>query len=404
MAVSPIQLMTALAALALALPVAAADWPQLWGPRSSGVAEAARLPEVFKLRELWRRPLGSGYSGVSVSGTRGFTAFSDGSDDHAIAFDADSGRELWRARLGPTHRGHDGSRDGPMSTPALDGGRAFLVSAHGLLLALDAGSGRVLWQHDLKAEYGAPGPYHGFATSPLVAGPLLIVHVGGESHNLAAFDKSSGTLRWSARHSATSNYSSPVHATLGGVPQVVVLANDKVYGVRLQDGSLIWSHPIGWSEEAMRAPLPLPEDRLLVPGWNETKLLKLNREGEAFAVSQLWATARLKGFSSPTVPHDGLLFGFNGSFLVALDPADAEPAWRQRVYDGSLILVDGRLFVLGAQSGELRVVPAARDGYREKLRQPVFNPGATSVTGPSFANGRLYLRNLEELVALEVVR
>lgn len=391
-------------ALALALPVAAADWPHLWGPSGSGVTEAERLPQDFKLRELWRRPLGSGYSAVSVSGTRGFTAFSDGSDDHAIAFDLDWGRELWRARIGPTHRGHDGSRDGPISTPALDAGRAYLVGPHGLLLALDAASGRVLWQHDLKAEYGAPGPFHGFGTSPLVAGPLLIVHVGGESHNLAAFDKLSGALRWSARHSATSNYSSPIHATLGGVPQVVVLANDKVYGVRAQDGGLIWSHPTGWSEEATRAPLALPEDRLLVPGWNETKLFKLARDGEGFAVSQLWATARLKGFSSPTVLHDGLLFGFNSSFLVALDPANAEPVWRQKVYDGSLILVDGRLFVLGAQSGELRVVAASRSGYREKLHQPVFNPGATSVTGPSFANGRLYLRNLEELVALEVVR
>lgn len=395
--------MPALAVAACGWPLAAADWPQLWGPNGSGVAVGARLPDAFKLRELWRRPLGSGYSGISVLGARGFTAFSDGGDDHAIAFDLDSGRELWRARLGPTHRGHDGSRDGPISTPTLDGGRVFLVSAHGLLLALDAGSGRVLWRHDLKAEYGSPGPFHGFATSPLVAGPLLIVQVGGQTHNLAAFDKLDGTLRWSRTHSTTASYSSPIHATLLGVPQVVVLANDKVYGVRPADGGLVWSHATGWSEEAARAPLPLSERRLLLSGWNEAKLLELAREGDGVRATELWATPRLKGFSSPTVVHDGLLFGFNGSFLVCLDPATPDPVWRHKVYDGALILVDHHLFVLGAQSGELRVALASGEGYREKLKMPVFNPGATSVIGPSFAGGRLYLRNLEEMVALQVV-
>jgi hypothetical protein len=85
-----------------------------------------------------------------------------------------------------------------------------------------------------------------------------------------------------------------------------------------------------------------------------------------------------------------------------VDPADGEVLWRQKVYTGSLILVDGHLVILGDSSGDLRIAEASPGGYREKLKVPVFNAGAASSTGPAFAAGRLLLRNVEEIVALEI--
>src|SRR5262245_27897380 len=105
------------------LPTAALSddaWPRLWGPSGDGKADAAaRLPggTALRVREAWRRPIGSGFSGIAVAGGRGFTAFSEGAQDHAVAFDAATGRELWRTSLGEAYRGHDGSKDGPSSTP-----------------------------------------------------------------------------------------------------------------------------------------------------------------------------------------------------------------------------------------------------------------------------------------------
>jgi outer membrane protein assembly factor BamB len=118
---------------------------------------------------------------------------------------------------------------------------------------------------------------------------------------------------------------------------------------------------------------------------------------------EAWTTPRLKNSLSPTVFQDGHLYGFNSGHLVCLDAATGELVWRERVYAGSLILVDGHLLILGAESGELRVGRATSKGYQERLKAPVFNAGATSVTGPSFAGGRVFLRNVEELVALEII-
>jgi outer membrane protein assembly factor BamB len=382
------------------------EWPRLWGPQGDGRAMSAGAltrPAALQARELWRRALGSGYSGVSVVKGRAYTATSDGTRDVVLAFDAASGRELWRTPLGETYRGHDGSKDGPMSTPTVDGGRVYLVGPHGLLVALDADTGRVVWKHDLKAEYGAAVPVYGFATSPVLTGGLAIVQAGGEKqHHMMAFDAGTGKLAWTAQHGTGAAYVTPVLATVHGVPQLVTVANDKVLGIKPSDGSLLWSHARPNENEPSRPPLVLPDGRVLVHSWQEAALLKVSAEGGAFKVAEVWRSPLLKASYSPTVFHDGYLYGLNGQYLVCLDPAAGEVKWRQKVYGGNLILVDGHLVLLAESAGDLRVVEASPAGYKEKLKKLVFNPGASSVTGPSWSGNRVFLRNVEELVALEI--
>jgi hypothetical protein len=102
------------------------------------------------------------------------------------------------------------------------------------------------------------------------------------------------------------------------------------------------------------------------------------------------------------VAAGGHVYGFGGEFLVCLDAASGRTVWKEKIYPGSLILVDGRLVVQSQGSGLLRVVAATPAGYRELARAEVFAPGALSQTPPSFAGGRLFLRNSDEIVALEI--
>jgi outer membrane protein assembly factor BamB len=396
------------ALLGAASSVPAADrpadaWGQLWGPAGNGtVASPVRLAAAPRLRELWRRPIGSGFSALSLAGTRGYTGLSDGPSDFLAAIDLGSGRELWRTRLGDTYHGHDGSKDGPISTPAVDGTRVFMLGPRGILLAADAATGRELWRVDLTAELEAPAPFYGFGTSPVVVGDLVVVSAGGEKHNLAAFAKATGKRAWSVSHSKAVNYATPIVATLGGVRQLLVLANDRLLGVKPEDGSLLWSQATGWTDEASRAPLALPGDRVLVSSWGEAKLFQVKADGGALSATEVWKTPRLKSSYSPTVFHDGYLYGMNGAYLTCVDPATGDAVWRHKVYSGSLILVDGHAVILGEQSGDLRLGRLTPKGFEEKALRPVFNAGAASFTGPSMMGTRIYLRNVEEAVALEV--
>jgi hypothetical protein len=50
----------------------------------------------------------------------------------------------------------------------------------------------------------------------------------------------------------------------------------------------------------------------------------------------------------------------------------------------------------------LRIVRASPAGYEELSRMRVFTPEVMSVTGPSFAGGRLFVRNVREMGAFRM--
>lgn len=100
-----------------------------------------------------------------------------------------------------------------------------------------------------------------------------------------------------------------------------------------------------------------------------------------------------------TIYRNGFLYGVAGPQLVCLDAATAEIKWRERTGEGTLVALGPHLLLLGQTSGELRLVRMSPDGYSESFRTRVFTPDVTSVTGPTFVGGRLYLRNLREMAA-----
>lgn len=105
------------------------DWPGFRGARGDGVSDETGVfgDGGVWLEVTWKRPLGKGYSGVSVADGRVVTMFSDGESDVVIGLDAVDGRERWRYAVAETYKGHDGSQDGPIATPVIADGRVFAL-------------------------------------------------------------------------------------------------------------------------------------------------------------------------------------------------------------------------------------------------------------------------------------
>ncbi|MEO1087521.1 MAG: hypothetical protein AAFY88_25055, partial [Acidobacteriota bacterium] len=102
--------------------VAAADGD--WrGFRGGPDAPEGVIPDAFGLTVDWTRDLGSGYSSLSLQDGTLMAAFTAGDEDVLAAFDAATGEERWRLSLGEKYAGHDGSADGPLAVPTLDGDR-----------------------------------------------------------------------------------------------------------------------------------------------------------------------------------------------------------------------------------------------------------------------------------------
>ncbi len=354
--------------------------------------------------EMWRRKSQGGYSEVAVTSLGAFTMEARDGRDDVVAFDPMTGRERWRTSVGATYRGHDGSQDGPIATPAVDRGDIFAVGPHGILVALDAATGKERWRHDLVKEFGASAMIYGFGSSPLVEGSMVVVQTGGEqSRGLLAFNRADGKLRWNAAHGLKGSYSSPSIGTLPGTRQIIAAAGDRVYAVSPTDGTLLWSIAgPGDGESVANPPQMLPDDRVLITFWGEAVLLKVTRQGQTLTTTELWRSPRLRGAYSPTVHRDGHLYGFSGAFLIGVEATTGAERWRQRMYEGTLIGLGAHLLVLGRTSGNPHVVQASPAAFTEVAKAAVLTPGATSMTGPSFAGGQIFLRNSEEIVALSL--
>jgi outer membrane protein assembly factor BamB len=403
-----------LASLLAAVPAgaqpASADggWPQYLGPSRDGrAAQAAVFPASgpVRLKEAWRKPIGVAGSALSVSGETLVTLDSDEKGAGAIALDARDGSVLWRVALDAEKLDED---RGPSSTPAVGSGLAYVLSPGCQLRALALADGKEAWHVDLKAQFGA-NPRNGCASSPLLDGERLIVQTAApDDKRIVALDSRTGALQWAAKGIARSNYSAPGLRT-ASAREVLVHHTDITQGdprggvtaLRVEDGELAWHHTLDkfWS---WATPVPIGADRVLVLTWNDAALVKAPKAGEAASV--VWRIPAFTAYVATPVYKDGHLYGHGGDYLRCVRVSDGTTAWEERTYPGSVSLVDGNLVALSVRAGLLRVVEATPQAYRERAKLEVVEPGSRAEVSPTVVGRRIYVRNDEEVVAIDVER
>lgn len=390
-------------------PAAAFDWPQFRGVNRDGVSAETDLPRSWPAegpRVLWKRSIGEGYSGISVAGDRLYTMDSDGTVEYVLALEAGSGKEVWRVPAGPKLL--DSMGNGPRTTPTLDGGiggTVYAMGSHGRLLALKAADGAKIWEVDLPQAFGAKRPNWGYSGSPLIDGDLLILEVGGtDNRGVVAFEKATGKVRWGALDGDAA-YSSPVLMTIGGIKQYVVPRRAGSQTVALRtDGSVLWTHPGPFS--VIASALFIPPDKVYVSGGDDAGavLMRIKTEGGNPAVAtveELWKIRTMKNHFNNAVLVGDHLYGFDNATLKCLSVATGEQTWASRgLGKGSLLAADGNLLIILSDTGTLLLAEANPGAYTELARFQAMEGKAW--TAPALANGRLYLRDQDEIMALEM--
>ena len=382
-------------------------WPQWLGPLRDGRSPATSVfPATgpVRLRVVWRRPVGLGSSGLSVSGDRLVTLDSDEKGAFALALSVRDGSVLWRV---PLDAEIPDDERGPGSTPAVADGLAFVLSPACQLRALELASGRPVWHVDMKAQFGSKAQL-GCVSSPLVEGERVIVQTGApEEKRVVALDRRTGVVAWTANGVARANYGAPGLRGAGTGREVLIHHTDVSQGeprggvtaLRADDGQLAWHHTLErfWS---FATPVPVGDDGVLVLTWNDATLVKPPAAGQP--ASAVWHSPGLTAYVAAPVYRDGYLYGHGGDFLRCIRASDGGVAWEERTYPGSVALVDGHLVALSITAGLLRVVEASPQAYRERARLQVLEPGARAETPPSVAGRHLFVRNDEEVVAVDV--
>jgi outer membrane protein assembly factor BamB len=385
----------ALAAVPAAAAPAGPDWPGFRGSNRDGVARAIRIKTDWAASppvELWRRPVGPGWSSFAVRGDVFYTQEQRGDDEVVSCYKLNTGEPVWKhrdaARFWEANAGA-----GPRGTPTLSRGRIYTLGGTGILNALDAITGVVVWSRNAASDTGAKLPGWGFSSSPLVVDDLVIVATSGA---LAAYDLANGKPRWSGPKGGE-GYSSPHLMTLGGVAQVVQLTGAGATGVTPADGKVLWEHK--WKGYPIVQPAITADGDLLISVNSDggTRRLAVTNGPSGWAVKERWTSLGLKPYFNDFVVHQGHAFGFDGSLIGCIDLNDGKRQWKGGRYgNGQLILLpDQGLLLILSEQGDLALVGAIPGEFKEFARVPAIK--GKTWNHPVVVGEILLVRNAEEM-------
>lgn len=386
-----------------------ADWPQFRGLHRDGVSQETDLRETWAdgpPRMVWVTPIGQGFSAVSIVGDRCFSMYgledeaSEGGE-FAASFDAATGRELWRTRMGNYFTEEFGN--GPRATPTVVDGVAYCVGSFGDFLALNADTGDIIWQLNLKDDLGMIQPRFGYSVSPLVhQGHVIIDLGGGPGKAFAALDAKTGSQVWTSQDGGPHGpgYSSPILISNPDHPQYVFTTGSGLVGLT-PDGIALWTFT-GGPQGPMSMPVFVPPHGVFASNADDVGavMVSLEEKQDQFNANEAWQLKTMRNNWSSSVTIDGHIYGFDHAALKCLDAATGDVKWVQRGYGkGSLIAVGEHLLVL-TDRGQLVLAKIDPQGFSPLGRFAALD--GKSWTAPSFSGGRVYLRNLTEMACYDL--
>jgi len=378
-----------------------ADWPGFRGPDRDGVVRGVRIKTDWGAAppiELWRRPIGPGWSSFAVRGDLLYTQEQRGDDEVVACYNVTTGKPVWRHRDAARFWESNGGA-GPRGTPTLSHGRVYTFGGTGILNALDAGNGAVVWSRNAASDTKTKVPGWGFASSPLVVDNVVVVATAG---TLAAYDVATGEPRW-VGPAGGGGYSSPHLFTIHGVPQIVLLNGTGVTSVAPTDGKRLWEHPLSPNTRIVQPALTGDGDVLVHDGEGNgmRRLAVANRPG-GWTVEERWTSEGLNPYFNDFVVHDGHAFGFDGSSIACIDLKDGNRKWKGGSYGhGQLVLLsDQNLLLVLSEEGELALVGATPDQFKELARFPAIK--GKTWNHPALVGDVMLVRNGEQMAAFRL--
>lgn len=389
-----------------ATPVPAGDWRSFRGPQGSSTAEVdAPLPASFDLSTgeniAWQADLpGRGVSGPIVASDRVIVTASSGAKRdrlHVLAFDTQTGYQLWHRQFWATGRtGCHPTSANAAPTPVSDGQRVFAFYSSNDLVCLDL-DGNMQWFRGLALDHPGLGNDVGMASSPVVAGDVVVVQCECQANSFAAaYDCKTGEEKWTVDRPAGSNWASPIAIEVpadGEVASVVVLqSSESLAAYEAATGKVLWEVAMACSGIPSAAG---GDGVLYVPG--EEGLTAVATAGDHEGDRKLWTDSRLQcGNASPLVTDDRLYLLNRAGVLNCVLLDDGSSEWKQRLggrFWATPIIAGQRMYAV-TDTGEAIIVDLAAEDILAKCS---LGEGQEVLGSPAVANGALYVRSHEHL-------
>ena len=363
------------------------DFPQFLGPNRSCWLVGPQLAHDWVAnppKELWRRPIGAGWSGFAAVNGFAVTLEQRGPEEWVACYEIATGNPVWGHAIVARHENPLGGI-GPRSTPTIHQGRVFALGATGVLRCLDGKDGTLIWQDDLRKRYFGATPeidetlvQWGRAGSPLIVDDLVVVPASGplgQAKSLVAFQAENGELAWEGGTDQIS-YSSPALAMIAGVRQILIVNEKTASGHDPKTGTLLWSHDwLGNSSQNASASqaVPVGNDRVLLSkgygGGAELLAFAPLAGGGLEKAPSLWVNPQVLETKFTNVAIiDGHIFGLSNGYLECVELETGRKTWkksRKAAYGHGQILGVGNLILVQAEDGRVALVEANPKEFAE---------------------------------------
>jgi outer membrane protein assembly factor BamB len=409
-------------------PAAAAargDWPQWHGPKRDNVSTETGLSRQWGPNGpalAWQASgLGLGFSSLAITNGRIFTMGDHGAEQFIEALDAQTGKMLWKTKVGPSHEDEYG---GPRSTPTVDGALLYAVGTEGDLVCLDTATGKEVWRRSLPKDFGGRMMSDWkFSESPLVDGDRVIVTPGAREATLVALDKKTGKEVWrtatpdlgpGGRDGAA--YSSVVISNGAGVKQYVQLLGRGVIGVRASDGKFLWNYNRVANQVANIATPLVSGDYVFASTGYQTgaALLKLAKSGDGVTATEAyWLDGKtFQNHHGGYVLVGQHIYGGHGhrrGAPICIDLASGKVVWggegtRNEGTGSAAVTTADNLLYFRYEDGTMMLIEATPEGYKPKGNFKIPGVSRPSWAHPVVLDGKLYLREDDKLLVYNVAQ
>lgn len=419
-----------------------ADWPGFRGPNRDGLSPETGLLKKWPAagpKVTWTaKNLGLGWGTPSVADGVIYGVGTRDGKDGVWAIKESDGSELWFTTFASPAGDLLSQTNGPASTPTVHKGKVYTVSADGTVSCLTAKDGKSVWTKSYQKDFGgAPGGKSGvawgYSDSVLADGDKIICIPGAKGAAVAALNADTGATIWKADAGEIGDpkvkgfpgqgYSSPIKATIGGVPQYLALlgSGSGLVGVSADTGKVLWQYKgTAATGGIAQIPIPIVKDDLVWVSCSYaggSALLRIVPKGkDAFEVKEL------KTYKKPELNnhHGGMVlvgdyiyFGHdqNGGSPVCVEFKTGEIKWGPEKSPASgqrsaaVLYADGRLYfryengvlvLIEPNSDELKVVSAFKLPTADQKSYPQSWPH------PVIVNGKMLIRDQTVMYSYDV--
>ena len=412
----------------------AADWPQWRGPTRDGVSTETGLLKAWPEggpKVVWTaKKLGLGFGTPTVADGKIFGIGSRDGKDGIWALKESDGSEIWFTEFTATPKVFQ-QMNGPASSPAYANGKVYAVSLGGTLICADAATGNKLWTKEYLKDFGGAVPTWGYADSVLVDGDQVVCVPCGTKGAVAALKADTGDVVWAAvmgkigtgAKDGGAGYSSPIKATVAGVPMYLVVLDQKngLVGLDPKTGKTLWQYTKAAMGGVAQIPTPIVSGDLV---WHSTAygggsaVLKLVKDGDKFKVEEVKTTrTELMNHHGGAVLVDGHVYfgsGQNQGFLACVELKTGALKWGPEKNattvgggqgSAAVLYADGRIYYR-YQNGTMVLVEPSPEGL--KVASSFKLPPADSKSHPQswphpvIVNGKMLVRDQNVMYAYDI--